>query len=240
VTTVPNDLTITGLNSYYGRAHALFDVDLTVQAGTTFAILGRNGAGKTSLLRSIASAGITAKGTISYAGTVITGRPAPDIARLGVQLVPDDRRIFTQLTVAQNLRLGEAATTPERPAIPVDRILTFFPLLVPLLDRGGYQLSGGEQQLLAIARAMVANPSLLLLDEPSEGLAPRIVEQVGQAIEELRREFALTVVMAEQNSAFAMSLARNVCVLEGGRVVHACTASEFQQDAELRRRFLTV
>jgi branched-chain amino acid transport system ATP-binding protein len=192
------------------------------------------------LLRSIAGTVITTSGEVSYAGSTLMGKGAPEIARLGVQLVPDDRRIFSRLTVLQNLELARAATTPDRPAISVDRILAFFPLLEPLLSREGYALSGGEQQLLAIARAMVANPTLLLLDEPSEGLAPKIVEQVGHAIEQLRQEFDLTVLMAEQNSAFALGLAQHVHVLEGGRVVHSCSTSEFESDEALKRRFLTL
>jgi ABC-type branched-subunit amino acid transport system ATPase component len=235
-----NDLLVKKINSFYGRAHVLFDVTASVSEGRTTALLGRNGAGKTSLLRSIVSAGITTKGKIQYGDKPLIGMTTPDIARLGVQLVPEDRRIFTRLSVRQNLVLARSATTTDRPAIEIDTITDFFPMLQPLMDRSGYALSGGEQQLLAIARAMVANPTLLLLDEPSEGLAPRIVEQMGEVIQRLQKEFSLTVLMAEQNSQFALDLAQDVCVLEGGRVVLTCSTEDFKKDEVLTQRFLTL
>ncbi|MDA8275458.1 MAG: ABC transporter ATP-binding protein [Actinomycetota bacterium] len=234
------DLEVRDLHAHYGTAHVLFGVDLTVPAGTTTALLGRNGAGKTTLLKSIANAEVRTSGSVRYGSTDLRALSPYRVARAGVQLVPEDRRIFTRLTVRENLRLATKAATPERPPVPVDRIVELFPLLGDLIGRAGYALSGGEQQLLAIARAMVGNPSLLLLDEPSEGLAPRIVEQVGDAIERLQSEFSLTVVLAEQNSRFAVDLADAVCVIDGGRVVFDGSAGEFATQDAVRERYLQV
>ena len=234
------DLEVRDLHAYYGTAHVLFGVDLTVPAGTTTALLGRNGAGKTTLLKSIANAEVKTSGSVRYGSTDLRALSPYRVARAGVQLVPEDRRIFTRLTVRENLRLATKATTHERPAVAVERIVELFPLLGDLIGRAGYALSGGEQQLLAIARAMVGNPSLLLLDEPSEGLAPRIVEQVGDAIERLQSEFSLTVVLAEQNSRFAVGLADAVCVIDGGRVVFEGSTADFAAQDAIRERYLQV
>lgn len=234
------DLRVRDLHAYYGTAHILFGVDLDVPAGTTLALLGRNGAGKTTLLRSIANAGVTTTGTVSYAGRRLSSMPSYRVARAGVQLVPDDRRIFTGLSVRDNLALATRGAGPGRPPLPRERVLDLFPMLRPLLDRGGHALSGGEQQCLAIARAMVANPALLLLDEPSEGLAPLIVEQVGAAVARLRAEFDLTVLLAEQNTRFAVELADNVAVIDGGALVFTGSREEFAGQEDLRRRYLAV
>lgn len=233
-------LQVQGLHAFYGTAHVLFGVELFVPAGTTTALLGRNGAGKTTLLKSIANAGVTTTGSVRYGPVELRSLPAHRVARLGVQLVPEDRRIFTTLTVRENLRLATRSATKERPAVPVERIVELFPLLGELIARPGYALSGGEQQLLAIARAMVGNPTLLLLDEPSEGLAPRIVEQVGGAVRRLQSEFPLTVVLAEQNSHFAVSLAEAVCVIDGGHVVFQGSTSDFASQDGIKSRYLQV
>jgi branched-chain amino acid transport system ATP-binding protein len=234
------DLEVRGLHAFYGTAHVLFDVNLTVPAGSTTVILGRNGAGKTTLLRSIANADIKTTGSVHYGTTNLRALAPHQVARVGVQLVPEDRRIFTRLTVRENLRLATKAATPERPAVTVDRIIDLFPLLGELMDRPGYALSGGEQQLLAIARAMVGDPSLLLLDEPSEGLAPQIVEQVGKTIRRLQSEFTLTVVLAEQNSRFALSLADAVSVIDDGHIVFDGSTGDFAAQEAVRERFLQI
>lgn len=233
-------LQVRDLHAFYGPAHVLFGVELIVPVGTTTALLGRNGAGKTTLLKSIANAGVTTTGSVRYGLVELRALPAHRIARIGVQLVPEDRRIFTRLTVRENLSLATQAATEERPAVPVERIVDLFPLLRDLIGRPGYALSGGEQQLLAIARAMVANPTLLLLDEPSEGLAPRIVEQVGEAVRRLQSEFPLTVVLAEQNSHFAVGLADAVCVIDGGHVVFHGSTSDFASQDGIKSRYLQV
>jgi branched-chain amino acid transport system ATP-binding protein len=162
------------------------------------------------------------------------------VARAGVQLVPDDRRILAGLTVAENLLLGGNGATGERPPLSISEVVTLFPLLDRLLDRRGNQLSGGEQQLVAIARAMIGHPSVLLMDEPSEGLAPRIVEQVGEAIAKLQMRDDLTILLAEQNARFALGVAESVAVLDGGRVVFSGSRAAFGADPDLERRYLTV
>jgi branched-chain amino acid transport system ATP-binding protein len=239
--TVPSrDLTARGLHAYYGSAHVLFDIDVDVAGGSTLAVLGRNGAGKTTLLRSLANAGVTTRGDVRFGDKPLTECSPFEVARIGIQLVPEDRRIFTSLSVRDNLRLTTAAAADRRGPLPTDRVVELFPLLDRLLDRPGFALSGGEQQLVAIARAMVGNPELLLLDEPAEGLAPIVVEQVGEAIRTLQREFDLTVVIAEQNTTFALALSDRVCLLDGGRVVYVGPAAEFAAADDLKRTYLAV
>jgi ABC-type branched-subunit amino acid transport system ATPase component len=235
------DLTVRDVHGYYGSAHVLFGVDLDVPAGSTTAVLGRNGAGKSTLLRSIANAGVRTTGQVRYGSLELTRLASFKVARAGVALVPEDRRVFTRLSVRENLRLAEqAAAGGSRAALPVERVVELFPLLGRLLDRPGYALSGGEQQLLAIGRAMVANPTLLLLDEPSEGLAPRVVEQVGEAIRRLQEEFELSVVLAEQNTRFALELADELTLIDGGTVVWAGTSAAFARDDSIGHRYLAV
>lgn len=236
----PRDLTVRDLHAYYGSAHIIFGIDLTVPGGSTLAVLGRNGAGKTTLLKSIANAGVRTSGSVRYGEAELRSLAPYKVARAGLQLVPEDRRIFTRLTVRENLHLAVKGTSLGRPSVALEKILDLFPLLQNLLGRPGYALSGGEQQLLAIARAMVANPTLLLLDEPSEGLAPRIVEQVGAAVKRLQTEFQLTTVLAEQNTRFAVDLADEVCVIDGGSIVFSGRTSEFAAADAIKHRYLAV
>lgn len=235
-----HDVQVRDVHAYYGTAHVLFGIDLDLVAGTTTALLGRNGAGKTTLLKSIANAGVRTTGTVRYGQHDLRSMAPHRVARAGVQLVPEDRRIFHRLTVRENLGLATKAAAPGRAPVPLDRVLNLFPLLERLINRPGYALSGGEQQLLAIGRALVANPTLLLLDEPSEGLAPRIVEQVGEAVERMRREFELTVVLAEQNTRFAVGIADQVCVLDGGSVVYKGSTDAFAAADDVKHRYLAV
>jgi branched-chain amino acid transport system ATP-binding protein len=235
-----HDLRIRDLHAYYGTAHVLFGVDLDVPAGQSTAILGRNGAGKTTLMRSIARGGVSTSGQVRYGDLDLASLPPYRVARSGVQLVPEDRRIFGRLSVRENLTLAAPSDRGARAALPIEQITELFPLLDKLLGRSGYALSGGEQQLLAIGRAMVANPSLLLLDEPSEGLAPRIVEQVGEAVRRLQQEYELTVVLTEQNTEFALGLADHVCLIDGGQVVWSGDTEQFSHADELQRRYLGV
>lgn len=237
---MPGELSVRGLHAYYGSAHVLFDLDLDVGAGETLAVLGRNGAGKTTLLRSLANAGVRTRGDVRYGDQLLSRLNPFKVARAGVQLVPEDRRIFATLSVRDNLRLAEAGAGAGRAPLSLPRVLEFFPLLGKLLDRRGSELSGGEQQLLAIGRAMTSNPTLMLLDEPAEGLAPRVVEQVGQAIRRLREEFELTVVIAEQKTDFALELCDRVCLIDDGRVVYRGAKSEFAVAHELKQLYLAV
>lgn len=236
----PRELRVTDLHTFYGPAHVLFGLELTVPAGSTVAVLGRNGAGKTTLMRSIANIGVRTTGEIRYGDNDLRSMPAFRIARLGVQLVPEDRRVLTSLTVRQNIDLAANAARRTVDRTSAADLAELFPILAPLLDRPGFALSGGEQQLVAIARAMAANPTLLLLDEPSEGLAPLIVKQVGDAIRRIQHDFAVSVVLAEQNTRFALGLAEHVCLIDSGSVVWSGATEDFVRERGLQERFLAI
>lgn len=233
-------LTIERLNSYYRTAHVLFNLSLKLPVGTTLAVLGRNGAGKSTLLKSVMRLDVQTTGSIRYRGADITGLPAYRVARLGIGFVPGDRRIYPDLTVRENLDLGRHSAAGRR-VLSVNEVLDSFPTLGPLLDRkGGAVLSGGEQQLLSVARALVGNPDLLLLDEPSEGLAPVIVQAVGDAIRRLKVNHGVSILLAEQNAHFAIALAENVAVIDEGRIVFAGTTDEFRAAKDVQSRYLAV
>lgn len=232
-------LSVSGLNSSYGTAHVLFDIDLALTPGRTLAVLGRNGAGKTTLLRSIARGLVTTTGEVWHGATRLDRLQPDQAARSGVQLVPEDRRIFTSLTVEENLLLGhQACGTREKRQVA--EMVEMFPMLGELLSRNGFALSGGEQQLVAIARAMMASPTLLLLDEPSEGLAPRIVQEVGEGLREIKARYPVTVLLAEQNVNFALQIADDVCVIDDGRIAFQGGGEEFKARPEIRDRYLKV
>jgi branched-chain amino acid transport system ATP-binding protein len=220
-------LEIKGLNARYGVSHVLFDVDLEVKAGETVALVGRNGTGKTTTLQCVMGmAGITRTGSIKVAGQETVGMPAHRIARLGVGLVPEGRRVFGSLTVEENLlvaaKTGRRAGADENGQTcegdwPLERVFEVFPLLAEVKGSKGAWLSGGEQQVLAIARALVANPKVLLLDEPSEGLAPRVVEVLVEQLKAVQ-SVGLAMLLAEQHSGLIQGLASRVCRLDGGVV----------------------
>lgn len=231
---------IRDLHAFYGTAHVLFGVDLDVAPGASLAVLGRNGAGKTTLLRSVVQAGVRTTGSVRFGASALIGLESFRIARRGVQLVPEDRRVYSTLTVRENLEIATRASAPERPPLPLERVLAIFPTLEPLLGRRGNELSGGQQQLVAIARAVVSNPRLLLMDEPSAGLAPVVLATVEESIRRLRSELSMTVVVAEQNARFALALCEEVAVLEKGRLVFRGPKASFEGEEELQRRFLAV
>jgi branched-chain amino acid transport system ATP-binding protein len=218
-------LEIKGLNARYGASHVLFDVDLEVNAGETIALVGGNGAGKTTMLQSVMGmAGITRTGSIKVDGEETIGMPAHKIARLGVGLVPEGRRVFGSLTVEENLlvaaRIGKRAGSNENGSPgdsewPLKRVFDVFPLLAGVKGSRGAWLSGGEQQVLAIARALVANPKVLLLDEPSEGLAPRVVETLVEQLKTVQSA-GLAILLAEQHAGLVKGLASRVCMLNSG------------------------
>lgn len=235
-------LSVSGLNSYYGRAQVLFDVAINPVDRAVTALLGRNGAGKSTLLKSIAGApGIRKSGSIRLDGREVIGVDAHQLARAGIVLVPEDRRVFANLTVRGNLKLGKiAADRGGRDAIEVDEVVGLMPNLRPLLDRGGQQLSGGEQQMVAIGRALMGRPRLLLMDEPSTGLAPVVLDDLRAGIRRLAEASSMTIVLSEQNSAFALSLCSHVIVIDRGRIVFSGTKEEFIADPELRTANLAV
>jgi branched-chain amino acid transport system ATP-binding protein len=208
-------LEVRGLNAGYGRAQVLFDVDLDVGQGEVVALLGRNGAGKSTTLKAIMGLVPRLSGEIVFDAKPIRNLEPYEIARLGLGYVPEDRRIFTDLTVIENL---EVARQPPRGAAPPwteERLFALFPALARLRDRRGARMSGGEQQMLCIARTLAGNPSAMLLDEPSEGLAPLVVAQVAQAIREIKRA-GVTVLLAEQSRHFTDRVADRAYVLEKG------------------------
>jgi branched-chain amino acid transport system ATP-binding protein len=235
-------LQVSGLNAYYWRAQVLFDVAINPDDGAVTALLGRNGAGKSTLLKSIAGApGIRKSGSVSFDGRPVLGSRAHDLARAGIVLIPEDRRIFANLTVRANLNLGRiAAQHGDRSSGRVDDVVELMPNLRPLLDRGGQQLSGGEQQMVAIGRALMANPRLLLMDEPSTGLAPVVLDDLRAGIRRLAEASSMTIILSEQNSAFALSLCSHVIVIDRGRIVFGGTKDDFLADPHLRTNYLSV
>jgi branched-chain amino acid transport system ATP-binding protein len=210
-------LTVEGLNAFYGRAHILFDVALRVGRSEVVALLGRNGAGKSTTLRSIMGLVENREARIGFAGHDISHHPPHRIARLGLGYVPEDRRIFTDLTVMENLSVGRQPRREGAPYWTPEHLFTLFPNLAEMRNRPGGHMSGGEQQMLTIARTLMGNPSAILLDEPSEGLAPRIVEMMAHAICGLKAE-GQTIVLSEQNLHFANLVSDRAYVIEKGRI----------------------
>jgi urea transport system ATP-binding protein len=211
-------LTIAGLNQSYGGSRTLWDVNLTVPAGSRVCLMGRNGMGKTTLLKCIMGLLPASAGTITFEGTDIRRLPAESRARLGIGYVPQGREIFSHLTVEENLRIG-LGIRKNGPRVIPPRIFALFPVLKDMLRRRGGDLSGGQQQQLAIGRALVLEPRLLLLDEPTEGIQPNIVHEIGDIIRALNRDEGLTVLLVEQKLPFARRVASDFCVLEKGRTV---------------------
>lgn len=211
-------LEVRALSAGYGRARVLFDVNLRAAHGEVVALLGRNGAGKSTTLKAIMGLLPALSGEVHFDGQRIDGRAPHEIARLGLGYVPEDRRIFTDLTVAQNLEVGRQPPRASTPAWTTERLLALFPALAGMLDRPGGRMSGGEQQMLCIARTLAGNPRAILLDEPSEGLAPVIVEQVARSILELKRA-GVTVLLAEQSARFTQRVADRSYTLEKGEIV---------------------
>ncbi len=213
-------LAVKDLNQSYGGSHILWDVALTVPTGARTCLMGRNGMGKTTLLKCIMGLLPAASGDIRFAGTSLRGLPTHARARLGIGYVPQGREIFSQLTVEENLRIGLGVRGNGTRAIP-PRIFELFPVLKQMLHRRGGDLSGGQQQQLAIGRALVLEPTLLILDEPTEGIQPNIVHEIGDLILKLNREAGVTVLLVEQQLRFARRVASDFCILEKGRGVAA-------------------
>jgi len=244
-------LELDGIDSYYGQSHILRDVSMHVEDGEICALLGRNGAGKTTTLRSIAGARPpnVRNGSISFNGRDITDMATDDISMHGISLVPEERRVFGNLTVEENLHISEVARNTsntwgrninaDREGQSMERILDDFPRLRERLNQLAGTLSGGEQQMLAIARALRQPTDLMMLDEPYEGLAPQIIQSVEDAIERIR-EGGTTVLLVEQNAMAAMKIADRCYVIDQGSVVFEGSAEELQDDQETRDRYLGV
>ncbi len=221
------------VHTYYGASHILQGVSLDVADGEVVALLGRNGAGKTTTMRSITGLTPPRRGEIVLDGTAIGRRPPHAVARAGVAFVPSGRRVFGSLTVRQNLELAQRAARVREPVWTMDRIYETFPRLRELGARRAGFLSGGEQQMLKLGRVLLAHPKLLLLDEPTEGLAPAVVNQLHGWIEQLK-DARMSILLAEQNALFALRLADRGYILEKGRVRHEAPAAELSDSAEVR------
>ncbi|HEY0525187.1 MAG TPA: ABC transporter ATP-binding protein [Stellaceae bacterium] len=232
-------LAVSGLNSFYGRAHILFDVGFDVRRGEVLVLLGRNGAGKSTTMKSVMGLVPPQSGEVVFGGEPIARLPPFRIARKGLGYVPEDRRVFSDLTVMENLEVGRQPPREGAPAWTPERLFRLFPNLGEMRDRPGGRMSGGEQQMLTIARTLMGNPRAILLDEPSEGLAPVIVEQMANAIRALKAE-GLTVILSEQNLHFASLVADRAVIIEKGRVRYAGTMAELAQDAAVQQEYLSA
>ena len=236
-------LQVRDIHTYYGESHVLQGVTLEVPEGRVVTLLGRNGVGKTTLIRSIIGFTPPRRGSIRYRGAEIAGLPSHRIARLGIGLVPQGRRVFPSLDVGEHLtvnaRRPAEAGTPRGAPWTLDRVVGLFPRLRERLHNRGHALSGGEQQMLVTGRALVTNPDLLLLDEPTEGLAPLIVRELGRIINDLRAE-GISILLVEQNLGFALDLADHVYVLSKGAIVHASTPAELIANDDVKARYLGV
>ncbi|MCK1476923.1 ABC transporter ATP-binding protein [Bradyrhizobium sp. 197] len=230
---------VADLDVYYGTSQILFGVGLSVRQGETMALLGRNGAGKSTTMKAIMGLAPPRRGQISLRGAVISGRKPHHIARAGLGFVPEDRQIFPEHTVEDNLVIGRKRGPEGQDEWPIKRIYDVFPLLEPLRHRIAGRLSGGEQQMLAIARTLMGNPALLLLDEPSEGLAPIIVQRIGDLLRQLRK-IGSTVLIAEQNMHFCLGLASHATVIDKGQIVYAAGIDELKANESIRRRYLAL
>ena len=232
-------LSVENLNAYYGRAHILADVSFAVPKGEVVVLLGRNGAGKSTTMKAVMGLVPPAGGRVVFEGIDIAGQQPFEIARLGLGYVPEERRIFAELTVAENLEVGSRPVRAGAPQWALEKLFALFPNLARMQDRLGGQMSGGEQQMLTIARTLMGNPSLVLLDEPSEGLAPVIVEQMARTILDLKRE-GLTVLLSEQNLHFARAVADRALIIEKGRIRFAGTMAELMANEAVRTQYLSV
>ena len=232
-------LSVSCLNSHYGPAHILFDIALDVGAGEVVALLGRNGAGKSTTFRSIVGLVALRTGQIVFEGKDISIAPTYEIVRAGLGYVPEERRIFSELTVEENLEVGRQPERPGAPRWTREKLFELFPNLGEMKNRPGGRMSGGEQQMLTIARTLMGNPSLVLLDEPSEGLAPKIVEQMVDAILTMKKA-GVSIVVSEQNLHFARLISDRAYIIERGRICFSGTMAELDARPDIRDAHLSI
>jgi branched-chain amino acid transport system ATP-binding protein len=229
------------LHAYYGKSHVLHGVSLTVGRGEVVGLLGRNGVGKSTTLKSIMGLVQARQGRVMFEGRPVTGLPSHKLARIGIAYVPEERRIFARLTVMENLRTGLDRTgmTETRRQLLLHKVYDYFPVLAERRSQAGGTLSGGEQQMLAIARAMMLEPKIILLDEPTEGLMPRMVSQIGQIIDILRRD-GVAILLVEQNVPLTLQASRRVYFMEKGEIRHQAVAAELAMNGAIVRQYLGV
>jgi branched-chain amino acid transport system ATP-binding protein len=232
-------LSVQDLNSHYGPAHILFDIALEVGDGEVVALLGRNGAGKSTTFRSIIGLVEQRTGRVVFEGRDISDQPTYAIVRGGLGYVPEERRIFTDLTVEENLEVGRQPARPNAPAWDLDKLFALFPNLGEMRGRQGGRMSGGEQQMLTIARTLMGNPSLVLLDEPSEGLSPKIVEQMIDAILAMKKA-GVSIVVSEQNLHFARLISDRAYIIERGRICFKGTIGDLDARPDIRDAHLAL
>jgi branched-chain amino acid transport system ATP-binding protein len=229
------------IHTYYGKSHILHGVSLEVGAGEVVGLLGRNGVGKSTTLKTIMGLVQPSHGTVRFGGSAITGLAPHKLARRGISYVPEDRRIFRLLTVMENLRTGfdrQGVTEARRKSL-LDKVFAYFPVLAERRGQAGGTLSGGEQQMLAIARAMMLEPKIILLDEPTEGLMPRMVSQIRQIIEVLHNE-GIAILLVEQNVPLTLEASQRVYIMEKGVVRHHCAAAEIDVNDAVIKQYLGV
>jgi branched-chain amino acid transport system ATP-binding protein len=229
------------VHTYYGKSHILHGVSLEVAPGEVVGLLGRNGVGKSTTLKTIMGLVLPSRGSVRLDGNAISGLPPHKLARLGIGYVPEDRRIFRLLTVMENLRTGfdRTGVTEQKRKALLDKAFSYFPRLAERRDQAGGTLSGGEQQMLAIARAMMLEPKIILLDEPTEGLMPRMVSQIREIIEVLHKE-GVAILLVEQNVPLTLQVSQRVYIMEKGSVRHHCAASEIKVDDPIIKQYLGV
>lgn len=228
-----------GLDVFYGTSQVLFKMSLEVKQGETLALLGRNGAGKSTSMKAMAGVIPVRSGSVQLDGANISGQASHVIAKKGIGFVPEDRQIFPDLTVEDNLLIAVKKGPQSQDDWPIERVYEMLPLLKPLKDRLGGQLSGGEQQMLTVGRCLMGNPSVILLDEPSEGLAPIMVQRIGDLIETLRK-LGTTIILAEQNLHFCLGLADRAVVIDKGSDVFVGSIAELNANEEIKQRYLSV
>ena len=232
-------LQVENIHTYYGLSQVLFDVSLEIDKGEVVVLLGRNGAGKTTTMISIMGLNPPKKGKVTYKGQDITGINPYKVARLGIGFVPEDRRIFPDLTVEANLDVGRMNAQKQSNPWTPERVYQIFPVLSKFTKRRGGTLSGGEQQMLTIARTLMGNPDLILLDEPSEGLAPLVVRMLGEFIDVLKNE-GVTVLLSEQNVKFALKHSDRAYIVDKGTIKYQGTIAQLEKDEDIKKQYLAV
>lgn len=233
-------LELTEVNSYYGRSHILYDVSLSVDAGSLVTLIGRNGAGKSTTLKSVMGLVTPQSGTITFDGADVTGSEPHETARHGIAIIPEDRRVFPHLSVGENLRLGYVGHDADRPLDSLlDEVFDYFPRLAERVDQPAGQMSGGEQQMLTIGRALMSEPELLLIDEPTEGLMPTIVDELRDILVDIN-EAGTTMLLVEQNVELALSISEYAYVLDEGVITFEGESDAVRENQEVKDRYLSV
>ncbi|MDO8977638.1 MAG: ABC transporter ATP-binding protein [Afipia sp.] len=232
-------LRIEGAEVFYGASQILFGIDLEVEKGQTMALLGRNGAGKSTTFKAIAGIAPPKRGHVILAGKFVTGQPPYRIAKAGIGYVPEDRQVFPEHTVDDNLIVGAKKGPSGEDYWNTKRIYEVFPLLAGMKTRMAGRLSGGEQQMLTLARTLMGNPDIVLLDEPSEGLAPIIVQAIGELIRTLR-SMGVTIILAEQNMHFCLGIATHAAIVDKGQIVYRATIEDLRHNEAIKQRYLAV